>query len=364
MASLAYRYLLDLSRLDGRPLGQVPMAIDWVPATEWGRLVALRCWGEPARVAQAAPVIQPVWHEKSGAPFIAGLRVLMRARGLPEVAAEIPLDYFRSHAVRASRTLVDQKKIEAGDRFNFAVSAFPDSTPCQRAGEDDPDFEEMSPPLPLLPASFRAFLANATPYGEQDRRDLPVFVPQPVLDEVIALTEAAGPNETGSILLGRLRRDDGDLFLEITAQIPARHTEADTTKLAFTAETWSAVEAAIALRRGDEQWASWFHSHPARYWCQKDCPPEAKEKCPLGTSFFSSDDCSVHRAIFWRAHNVALLVTNAPSGLKLAMYGWRQGLIVSRGFHILNSNGAAQPLLPAEAAPSVGDQTDETSCHS
>ena len=70
------------------------------------------------------------------------------------------------------------------------------------------------------------------------------------------------------------------------------------------------------LRGSSEQYVGFFHNHPARYWCNKDCPPEARQQCPFNTPFFSGADCHLHRVAFSQPHCVALLITNAYTGMK------------------------------------------------
>src|SRR5262249_7991779 len=162
------------------------------------------------------------------------------------------------------------------------------------------------------------------------------------LEEALALTEEGGSVEIGSILLGRLHRDAGagEAFLEITAQIPARHTVAESMKITFTAATWTAVQAAIDLTRQGEQIVGWFHSHPAKFWCNPKCPPAARRHCPLtrAHSFLSTQDRALHRAVFAKAYCVALVVTNAEAGLEIALFAWKNALLTQRGFHILQTH--------------------------
>ena len=104
-----------------------------------------------------------------------------------------------------------------------------------------------------------------------------------VLDEARELTLSVTGKETGGVLIGQLHRDPGlgVLFAEVTAQIPARHVEANATKLSFTAATWTEVQAALDLRTRGESMLGWWHSHPVREWC-KDCPEEKRRQCSLG----------------------------------------------------------------------------------
>ena len=165
------------------------------------------------------------------------------------------------------------------------------------------------------------------------------------------MTRQAEANEIGGILIGQLCEDGEQrrLFLEVTALIMAKHTLQETTKITFTPETWAALDAAIKLRRSDEQMVGWFHSHPAKYWCSPTCSPEARRNCPLGRNFFSGEDRMLHRTVFSAAHCVALVATNTDDGLRYALFGWQQGIIAQRGFHVLNSTNSLAEATAAEA---------------
>ena len=65
---------------------------------------------------------------------------------------------------------------------------------------------------------------------------MPVFVSRRVLDEAAERTHAEEGSETGGILIGKLWRDAdaGEIFAEVTAQIPAEHTSGSNVKLTFT----------------------------------------------------------------------------------------------------------------------------------
>ena len=168
-------------------------------------------------------------------------------------------------------------------------------------------------------------------------QDVAVFVQEFILDEIRGLMARAGAVETGGVLIGHLHRDDerNDVFLEIAAQIPARFTQQELTSLTFTPETWSDVDAAVALRGRDEIHVGWWHSHPAREWC-KNCPAENRAVCKRSGEFFSSDDAALHRTIFPRAYSVGLVVSDSyASGLTFPMFGWKNGQIATRGFHVL-----------------------------
>jgi hypothetical protein len=361
-----YRFVLELRKLDGSPLGQVPVAPDWQPALETVRFKVLRRFPRVAIGANAEAEIRPAWHEELGQPYISAIEVALQVPGTGELACRVPNSYFKSLASDASVPLVQKGSLQAGEHFNYLVAAFP-SPPAAR-GAPPPrarfEIEEVPTPLPLKASMLEDFNARSITAGEQNEEDIPVFIPQQVLAEADQLTRDAAEVETASILIGHMHRDQssGELFLEVTAQIPARSSQATSTKVSFGPETWNAVHGALALRDGNEQWVGWFHSHPAAFWCNPKCPPENRAQCPLQRSFFSADDCDVHRTVFSKAFHIALLVTNTDAGLQHALFSWRNGVIVQRGFHILGNEGEQNPAIAPVAAATIGGAEDEKAC--
>lgn len=363
MRGQRYCYFADVSRANGKDsLGQFRLDLDLEPVAECGRFAAMRRWSDAALALEAELRIQPLWHTEVGAPYVGGLRVTARQTSLPEVSVEIPTAYFKPTAMRIADALVRQRKLEPGELFTYAVLAFPEAVGAQ--GANPLGFEEVPVPVSLAPGSLAEELARSVSIGTVDGALLPAFVPQRVIDEVVASTEQAQDLEVGAVLIGNLHRDaaSGELFLKVSAQIPARHALSESAKLSFTADTWAAVQAALELRQSGEQWVGFFHNHPARYWCTKECAAEARQQCALNTPFFSRADCDLHRVAFVKAHCVALLVTNTFFGMKLTMYGWDRAQIVQRGFHITEPN-TARPL-PSASRSTIGAEHHETSCHS
>ena len=162
-----------------------------------------------------------------------------------------------------------------------------------------------------------------------------------VLDEATVLTTRAGDHETGGILLGHLGRggEAPEIFVEITAIIPARHTVGSATSLTFTSDTWTDVRRAVALRGGDELVMGWFHSHPQLAWCrEKGCSLERQRHCAAADGFFSTDDLALHRTMFPRAFTLALVMTLSVKGTLPRLFGWRAGLFEARGFRVCTSS--------------------------
>ncbi len=346
MAADAYRYTLSLYRPDGTPVGQValdgPLAVDWAPAEECVRFQNLRRFGPPADGrAGGRPVIEPVWHTTLHAPYLEGFQVSV---GVPPdvTSVEFASGYFRHVAALAAAHFVREGALEKGDQVVSVAAAFPrDAARLETAG---PTFvtEDVSPSPCLPDGDLASMSVRGRVVGPVTDDEMPVFVPGAILDEAAALARRAGDAETGGVLVGRLCRDAGarEIFADVTVQIPARHTAATSSRLTFTAETWTDVRQAIALRGRDEVLLGWWHSHPVRVWC-RECPPEKQAVCSLAAGFFSEHDRALHRAVFPGAQSVGLLVNDIASGPTFSLFGWQQGELVARGFSVVDDDRGA-----------------------
>jgi hypothetical protein len=255
---------------------------------------------------------------------------------------EIPLTYFFRLAQQAAEPSRTNGMLKAGERFRYVVTAFPtqpvDQQP-ERIHTERFAVEAVRQPLQLHPLSLATLATQAQPYGQLHSEEYPVFLPASVLDEIVVLKQQAGSTETGGILIGHLHHDRSlpELFAEVTAQIPARHTQADAMHLTFTAETWTDVQSAVTLRHCNEIMLGWWHTHPVHAWCK--CPRERQQHCPLATEFFSDEDDALHRTVFPRAYSVGLVLSDVPAVTETwttswALFGWREGLVQARGFSV------------------------------
>lgn len=340
MVTSEYRFKLELYTDGGAGLGTVVVEPDWGPAYEWARFDALRRGRLTPETFHGNGVVQPVWDEKTGRPHVSGVQVLLEDASAGDEAGTggpetFSITYFRSLAEAASGHFVKKGLLQEGDTFQYRVSAQPKNGQDAAAGGCRVLLREAGAPLPIHAGSLEARLARATVCGPDAMDDILVFFPAAVLDRIVELVRGAGPCETGGMLIGRLCRDEasGDLFAEVTAQLPAQHTQADSASLTFTGETWAAARDAIRLRGNTEILLGWYHSHPAKEWC-KDCPPEKQRTCSLDC-FFSAADRQVHATLFPHAYSIALVATDGHRGLRHDLYGWRRTQIVQRGFHTL-----------------------------
>jgi hypothetical protein len=338
-----YRFAVVMFGEDGTNLGTVLAKRDWEPAAAWTRLYYQRRGCLSLDGTGSASVL-PLWEHTMGEPYCRGYRVQIEQPGRRPVASDFPNAHFRDFASAVASVYVEQKKLRAGEYYSYMVVAHPAKPEAPNNG--GLSVSDASPGLAVRHASLGSFLNRALPMGVIDNDDMPVFVHRRVLDEAAERTHAEEGTETGGVLIGTLWQDAevGEIFVEITAQIPAEHTVGNNVKLTFTPQTWAAADAALQLRKRGESFQGWWHAHPIRTWCKaKACTPEAQKTCHLAKDFFSADDEAVSRAAFPAAHSVAIVANDtAFTDLTFSMFANREGLTQPRGFHVLEGeiNGA------------------------
>lgn len=328
----------------GEPLAPIPVQADFAPAVAWARFDAFRRGAIP-REASCRTVVEPSWDSTLGDPYIRGFRVrLYQDDKRDEVS--FPVDYFLSKAQELSTAFVRSGDLQAGESFLYVAMAY--RVPAQGPRNPSGDApvrriavrrRTLSRPPPLASSALSAWEARAVPTDKQVEGDLPLFVPQPVLDVVAQRTRAAGALETGGFLLGFLHRctDSGSLFLEVTAQIDAQFAHGELTRLTFPAETFRAARATAVDRGAGELLVGWWHCHNYLMESCRSCAGEKKKACGVRADFFSEDDAVLHRTCFLDQSSVALVSSNSPcAGLTWGLFGWRRGVIARRGFGIVD----------------------------
>jgi hypothetical protein len=330
-----YRYVVTLSRPDGPPLGDAAIQPDWAPAIEWTRLVGLRTHGRWVDSANGERAVEPIWHEALGEPHLAGVRIWLGESDDDRWSADFPIAYFADQARTASEPLVASGVLKKGDRFHFRVAAFPHDSLAAHRPLSLVTTDAVAE-FPVCETPVAPWLERSGARGACDSDDLEVFVARQVVDEAAAWTREAGDRETGGVLIGRLHRDPDSrcCFIDVAAQLPARHTRTSSVTLTFTSDTWTDVRAALSLRGRQELMLGWWHSHPAFAWCAK-CPPEHQRTCRLSQGFLSPEDLALHRTMFPRAFTLALVMTHTAAGVEPALFGWRSGVMAPRGFHVI-----------------------------
>ena len=343
-------WVVEILNLQGANVGQAKIDPDWAPAIEAANLDRLRRFPPiSALCAYSRGVIEPLYHAAARAPFTSGARVTLPLPDGDVMAVDLPLEYFGDLAQALANQLVRMGKLSPGEEFRYLVCAYPrpgseDAQPSSRGLS----VEELEQPLPIAALDRRSLLAEARTSGSFTPGDLEVIIPESVLVETGVLSRGARDVETGGFLIGNLARDieTGNLFALVTAQIPAQNTVAAAARLTFTPDCWTAASAAISIRNRGELMLGWWHSHPVAAWAVSDQPSGEAVEFPQShgthTPFFSSMDCHLHRVCFSRAYHLGLVVTVDTDALNWSLFGWRQGWIQHRHYHIIPD------LLPTE----------------
>lgn len=361
-----HRFALEFRSLEDQCLDQVPLEPRWEPAFEWLAFAALRAGklAAPGLEVKWHAVVNPVVDSALGLPYCRGIRMsLVNGEG-PVVSEEFPFSFFAEDARSGSAPLVERGLLKSGELFRYKLVSYPSSgTPSPAASAPGGmEIEEVESPAVLGTQRLARLLEGSRLFGKAEPGDYPVFIPHSVLEQCAALAEGSPASETGGVLIGHLHRDPAsqDIALEVTAQIPVRHAEHKATTLTFTENTWAAARDAIRLRGRGETMLSWWHSHPARAWCNPKCGPEERKRCPLMRDYLSTEDLTLHAAVFPRAYSVALLVTLTDDGPRPALFGWRLGVVQPRAFHILDPSDSSRFVKLPETEIPQPDTAHET----
>jgi hypothetical protein len=286
----------------------------------------VRAGRAPETAFTDAAEVVPAFDETLGEPRLRGIRVRTATE-----ETEFGLDPFREVARDTIAELVKEGRLAAGDRVRWRALAFTREAAAQktpgRLGRP------VAPAIPIHPTRLETGV-DLTPEGDD-----PVLIPESVLAEVGALTLSNTGHETGGILIGHLCRDPerSSLFAMVTAQVPARYTEACATRLTFTPATWTEVRSAIELRRREEIMLGWWHSHPVRAWC-RECADDCRATCTLADGFLSAEDRRLHRVVFPRAFSIALVANDvSEAGPTYTLFGWRRGVLAPRALTRIGS---------------------------
>lgn len=344
-----YQYFAELTATDGQRVADVGLDVDWVPALRYAELERYAGSNGAVPEASAATVIEPLWSTAADKPYVRG--VGLHGNGEAGAPHELPVSYFRKAVTAATSGLVETGALLPSEPFDYRVYALKNRAGNGHAPPASPLTLDISAvdrlphvePLAMAPiaaAATRHAAKGATTAAASAPR-LPVFIPQRVLDEATAASRAVEDIETGGILVGRLCRDPGsELFIDVTAQIPAEHATGTRESLRLTPATWVSVEAALRLRGLNEIALGWWHSHP--FFC-KACPPESRQRCPFSQPAFSAADCDVHREVFQQAFSIALLLSYLGDELpSYDVFGWQQGQIDAIDFHTVPDRRPAQ----------------------
>ena len=210
------------------------------------------------------------------------------------------------------------------------------------------DIESLDTTPRLSAGSLTDLMPQTTPCGDLAEDDLPVFVPLRVLDECRQLTATANGQETGGILVGGLSRDaaGGEVFLVFGPdRCPAHRRRRIQSGLhAGNLDPGPGCDRPASAKRDH---AGLVALAPRQNLVREMSAREAQEVPPAG-GLLRRQDRLLHRTVFPAAYSVALVVNElADDEQTLSMFGWKQGMVVQRGFHVLDNT---VPDAPGQAA--------------
>jgi proteasome lid subunit RPN8/RPN11 len=333
-----WAYSIAVYHEDWAPVGRVHVDPDWEPAIEWLRLVALN---EGRELAPGGHDVQPL-RSRRASQVVTGFRVTGPAAGGGLVAFGLPAQYLRKKAREVAELLVQAGRLASGDGYRYLVVA-EEGGPVA-VGEPAPAFtvRDVTPPPAPPRESMRSLVERAIVIGDAAPCEAPAFIAPGVLDEIVRLTREAAPNETGGALIGHVRRDPAarQVFTRVEAQVPARHTQASSSHLEFTTETWGELRRGTEDRGRGEVMVGWWHSHPVREWCRSHECDAGGADCSLARDVFSDRDEAVQRTVFSSAHSVALVANDiASDAVRFSAYGWSLGMVRPRSVFVLEAGG-------------------------
>ena len=290
---------------------------------------------EGSRIEPVFAVGQP------DSPWVNGFQVEVNSGSDSVHRCEFGVGYFWSHAHRVRAELVRTGCWDENQDLRYRLSAYYDNASSPKSTLPIV-LESVSHPVQLQPGS-RLDYEPSERWDEPDDGDLPVLIDRAILEEVVAEARAASEREVGGMLLGHLVCDapGKDVFVAVTGLAAGGSTtEACGSAVTFTPDTFAQTHEIIQLRGAEERIVGWYHSHPFRF-CS-ECPLPTPPECIDKVLFFSQDDVHLMETTFDQPFMVGLLsaveprIDSAIGHLPVRLFGWRQGIVQQRGFHVID----------------------------
>jgi proteasome lid subunit RPN8/RPN11 len=284
----------------------------------------------------ASPRIEP--HLPRESPESAGFEVIFDTP-VGQRRKRFGIDYFKTLARQTGAKLAIEGKIAPDAQLTVQLIASVQE-PTLGKRKLGIHMEQQTPSITIETGS-RAVLGMCEQRDGGMGRDYPVYIPRHVLQESVSEARAYTDREIGGVLLGHLKRDEGDgtLFLQVSCLVPCEQTTADGVSVTFTHATWNRVREVLQWRGEGELIVGWMHSHPFRL-CAECVLPLAPQ-CKNKILFYSSDDEFLMELTFARPFMIGLLAGIDPkleAGMgqePVKLFGWRDGIIVPRGYEVI-----------------------------
>jgi len=214
-------------------------------------------------------------------------------------------------------------------------------------------------PVVHLKKPISALLARAQPVGDvKDKAAYPVFITAAAFDKAERMARRGAavrpPTESGAVLVGPLCScpDTGELFAVVYDALEVTDAEATCASLGYTGETWRRIQTVMGARQqapdsrgdrilGEAHGHNFLPPHREDITCN-EC--SQRESCTITSALVSSLDVAFHHAVFARQpwQLCQIFGHDARGGRVHALFGQRDGGLLSRGFYIIpewNGNG-------------------------
>ncbi|MBI4859043.1 MAG: hypothetical protein HY815_02030 [Candidatus Riflebacteria bacterium] len=157
-------------------------------------------------------------------------------------------------------------------------------------------------------------------FGRVGSDDHHIFINKRILIEITEYSKTNLSRELGGVLVGGYFSWNGKPYVTIDAYIAARLGESRSASFKFTHESWHEIGVIKEQKYPDALLVGWHHTHPS-----------------FGI-FLSGMDMFIHQGFFNLPWQVALVVD--PVADKLGFFQWKNGKVVTCGFHMVIPGGA------------------------
>ena len=161
------------------------------------------------------------------------------------------------------------------------------------------------------PAPLRGSAIEGAVIGEIHGNAIPLFVYEPVLEEILEYSEQDLSAELGGFLVGGYHEDRRP-YVEIRHFVPAASARSRAASLTFTHETWALLNREVESQYPDDLVVGWHHTHPN-----------------FGI-FLSAYDLFIHHHFFSEPWQIAMVVD--PKRQEFGFFQWRDDQIADCGF--------------------------------
>jgi proteasome lid subunit RPN8/RPN11 len=291
--------------------------------------------------------LEPIWEKPGVTPYCFQFKLTLENTKY-RYSKPYGVNVFKYQIWQVLIQLLNSDSISKDQKLNFRL-AFINHLKEKNVEEGEKTSKlkvsSINSPLPILKHSLKQFNHSKESKNMDQDPGLLVFLPEHIVQEMIDDSMKNHVKEVAGFLLGHLYQDpDSDrLFVVCNAQLLANGVDLDLEKtqssslthFQFSPETFLKAEAMLRLRNKKEILIGWWHSHPWIFSCEK-CKKE--DSCDCSSLFFSNDDVAVMEAAFSLPYQIAIVIggtSENPQKAVAQMYGWKDGLIISRDFETI-----------------------------